>query len=65
MDRYVLIVSAGTDFIITAGGSVLSAMVATNMLAMPSAPVILVAVLTGCIAAARTVQQAIRKGIGQ
>jgi hypothetical protein len=64
MDRnafYVLMVSAATDFIITAGTALTTAMVANGEASMPSHPVILVAVIGGAVSFARTVQQAVRK----
>ena len=54
-----LIVSALTDCIISAGGALTTAMVATGSTAMPTKAVALFAVITGLMAAARGIQKAI------
>jgi hypothetical protein len=45
-----------TDFIISAGGCLTTAMVATGQTTMPAIPVIVFSVVTGLVAAARRVQ---------
>ena len=57
---YVLLVSAGTDFVITAGTAITAAMVANGDASMPSRPILLLAVIGGTVSFARTVQQALR-----
>jgi hypothetical protein len=52
-----LIVSALTDFIISAGGCLTSAMVATGNPAVPSIGVIIFSTVTGLVAAARGTQK--------
>ena len=56
----VLTISAITDFVISWGGAIMAAMVATGSAEMPSRAVMLLAVITGLVAAARTVQQALK-----
>jgi hypothetical protein len=56
----VLIISALTDFVITAGTAFSSAMVATGQAQIPNQAVILLAIVGGCIQAARTIQQALK-----
>ena len=51
-----LIVSAMTDFVIGAGGCLTTAMVATGSTTMPTAPVMIFAIVTGAVTAARRVQ---------
>lgn len=60
----ILIVSAGTDFVIAAGTALTAAMVAKGDAMLPSLPVFILAVLGGAIAFARTIQQAL-KGRGE
>ncbi len=62
-DNVVLIVSAVTDFIIATGTALTAAMVAKGDAMLPSSPVIVLSVIGGTIAAARTVQQSLRKDI--
>ncbi len=50
-------VSALSDFIISAGGCLTTAMVATGATAMPSTATIVFAVVTGLMAAARGAQK--------
>jgi hypothetical protein len=52
-----LIVSAFSDFAIAAGGALLTAMTATQSVSAPNTPAIIFAVVTGMIAAARSVQK--------
>lgn len=56
----VLIISALTDMIINIGTSLAAAMVATGSATMPSDAVILLSVIGGLVAAARTIQQALK-----
>jgi Flp pilus assembly pilin Flp len=56
----ILLVSAMTDFVITVGTALSSAMLATGDAALPSISVIALAVIGGVVAAARTVQQALK-----
>lgn len=56
----VLIISAFTDFIITAGTALMTAMVSMGTTEMPSSPVILITVVGGVVQAARTIQQALK-----
>lgn len=56
----VLIISAMTDFVINAGTALSSAMVATGMAEIPNRAVIMLAIVGGCIQAARTIQQALK-----
>jgi hypothetical protein len=56
----ILIISAFTDFIITGGTALGTAMVATKDASMPSAPAMLLAGIGGIVAAARTIQQALK-----
>lgn len=51
-----IVVSCISDFVISAGGAVMAAMVGTGSTDMPSKAACLVAVLTGAVAAARRVQ---------
>ncbi len=51
-----LIVSSISDFVISAGGALTAAMVATGSTQMPGKATALVAIITGAIAAARRVQ---------
>lgn len=53
----ILLVSAMTDFVITAGTSMGTAMVATGSAQFPSHAVILLSTLGGAVSAARTIQQ--------
>ncbi len=57
----VLIISAFTDFVITAATAVTSSMVATSSADFPSKAVVLLAVLGGLVSAARTIQQALKQ----
>jgi len=56
----ILLISAITDMIITAGTAITSAMVATGSAEIPSHAVLLLAVIGGLVAAARTIQQALK-----
>ncbi len=56
-----LIISAFTDFVITAATAVTSAMVSTGSADFPSKAVTLLAVLGGLVSAARTIQQALKQ----
>jgi len=56
----VLVISAMTDFVITAATALTSAMVAMGNAEMPSRAVILLALLGGLVAFSRTVQQALK-----
>ncbi len=56
----ILLISALTDFIITAATAITSAMVASESATMPGTPIILLAVLGGVVSAARTIQQALK-----
>lgn len=56
----ILIISALTDFIITAGTSLATAMVASGSAQMPSNAVVLLAGLGALVSAARTIQQALK-----
>lgn len=51
-----LVISGVTDFIISAGGCVTTAMVATGSTAMPSTATWIFAVITGAVAASRRLQ---------
>lgn len=56
----ILLISALTDFIISAGTAITAAMVATGSAQMPDTPVIVLSVIGGVVAFARTVQQALK-----
>lgn len=56
----ILLISAGTDFIITAATAVTAAMVESASGQLPGYPTLLLGVLGGLVAAARTVQQALK-----
>lgn len=56
----ILLISALTDFIITGATAITSAMVATGSAEIPSKAVVILAVLGGLVAAARTIQQALK-----
>lgn len=56
----ILLISAFTDFVITSGTAIGTAMVATQEIQMPSEPVILMALIGGIVQAARTIQQALK-----
>jgi len=56
----VLIISALTDFIITAATAVTSAMVGSGSTDFPNKAVLLLAVLGGLVSGARTIQQALK-----
>jgi hypothetical protein len=58
--RFILLITALTDFIINAGTALGTAMVAQGNAQIPSAAVIILAVIGGTVAAARTVQQALK-----
>ncbi len=53
---FTVIVSFLTDFVISAGGALTTAMVATGVADMPTIPVWIFAAITGLIAASRRVQ---------
>lgn len=57
----VLIISAFTDFIITAATAVTSAMVGAGNAELPGKAVIILALLGGLVSASRTVQQALKQ----
>lgn len=56
----VLMISAVTDFIITAGTGLTTAMVATGSTSMPNKATVLLMLIGGLIAMARTIQQALK-----
>jgi hypothetical protein len=56
----ILLVSAFTDFIITAGTGLTTAMMATGNAALPNKATILFMLLGGVVAASRTIQQALK-----
>ena len=56
----ILLISAFTDFVITAGTALTTAMVAQGTAQMPSAAILLLAVIGGLVSGARTVQQALK-----
>lgn len=56
----ILIISAFTDFVITAATALASAMVATGSAEFPNSAVVLLAVLGGLVSGARTIQQALK-----
>lgn len=56
----VLLISSMTDFVITLGTGLTTAMLATGAAAMPTKAVWLVCVLAGSVQAARTIQQALK-----
>ena len=56
----VLALSAGTDFLIAGGGTLMGAIVESGQKTMPSAVVILVAVLAGLIAGAKELRSQLR-----
>lgn len=57
----ILLVSAGTDFVITSATAITAAMVAKGDTMLPTMPVLVLAVLGGVVAFARTIQQALKK----
>jgi hypothetical protein len=56
----ILLITALTDFVITSGTAINTAMVATGSAQMPSTPVMLVAIIGGLVVGSRTVQQALK-----
>lgn len=56
----ILLVSAFTDAIISGGTSLASAMVATGSIQVPSAAVMILSAIGAAVAAARTIQQALK-----
>ena len=56
----VLIISALTDMIISTGTALTAAMVATGEARIPNEAVIVLAAIGGIVAAARTIQQALK-----
>lgn len=60
-ETVVLLVSASTDFVILTGTSLTAAMMAKGDAMLPTWPVILLSVIGGTVAFARTVQQNLRK----
>ncbi len=56
----ILIISAITDLMISSGGVLLGAMMATGTATMPNNAVWLVALVTGAVSMARTIQQALK-----
>lgn len=56
----ILIISALTDFLITVGTSLSTAMVATGSAAMPNKAVVMLSLIGGIVAAARTIQQTLK-----
>ena len=56
----VLIISAFTDFVISAGTSLTAAMVATGEAHIPNEAVLMLSMLGGMVAAARTIQPALK-----
>jgi hypothetical protein len=57
----IVLISAATDAIITAGTGLTTAMVASDTVAMPSGPVWLLALVGAVVSAARTIQQALKR----
>ena len=57
----ILLVRAGTDFVILTGTAVSAAMVAKGDAMLPSYPVLILALIGGIVAFARTVQQSLIK----
>lgn len=56
----ILLISALTDLIVTTATALTSAMVATGKAEMPNKAVLFLALLGGVVAAARTIQQALK-----
>jgi len=56
----ILLISAFTDMIITAGTALTTAMVATGSAQSPGTAVLILAIVGGLVAGARTVQQALK-----
>ncbi len=56
----ILIISALTDFIITAGTALTTAMVAAGSAQLPNSAIVLLATIGGLVSAARTIQQALK-----
>lgn len=56
----VLLISAFTDFVITAGGSIVTAITTMTTPDWPPHYVFLIAVVLGFVSAARTIQQALK-----
>lgn len=56
----VLLISAFTDFVITAGGSIVTAITTMTTPDWPPRYVFLIAIMLGLVAAARTIQQALK-----
>lgn len=56
----ILIISALTDLIINTGTAITSAMVATGSAQIPNDAVIVLSLVGGIVAAARTIQQALK-----
>ena len=57
---WLLLASAGTDFIVTFGTSLGTAMVATGSAEMPSTAVLVISLLGALVAFGRTLQQALK-----
>jgi len=53
---FTVAISFLTDFVISAGGCLTTAMVATGSATMPTTPVMIFSVVTGLVAASRRVQ---------
>jgi len=60
----VLTISAGTDFVISFGTALSTAMVAADQVKLPNEAVWLLATIGGLVAGARTVQQALKATLG-
>ncbi len=56
----ILMVSALTDFVISAGTGLTAAMLATGEAHIPNEAVLLLSMVGGLVAAARTIQQALK-----
>jgi hypothetical protein len=56
----ILIISAITDMVISAGTSIGTAMIATGSAQMPTTAVLVLSMIGGLVAAARTIQQALK-----
>lgn len=57
---FILLISAFTDFVIVAGTSLTTAMLASGKAEIPTPAILIVVMVGGLIAMARTIQQAIK-----
>jgi hypothetical protein len=59
----ILLISAITDMLISSGTAISAAMVATGSTVMPTTPVIVLSLIGGIVAFARTIQQGLKTAV--